>query len=375
MYLNPKAVLRSLFLLGLALHFAGSLSRADADRWMNIGPDTGAVLTMAVDPSQPGTIYAGTFEAGVYKTTDGGASWVAPKPEFQVGVSALVIDPQNPRVLFSGNFGGVFKSTDGGASWFAINNGLDGTSPICMALDPSNSNVIYAATDMIDSSDQERLFKSTNGGASWVELDKGGQVFFASAIVVDPSTPNTIYIAAVGGVYKSTDGGASWASSDAGITDGNVYSIAIDPSRPRILYAGTSEDGVFMSIDRGASWQPVNDGLPLFSVEAIAVDPANPSRVYIGTGGDGVFKREFRLPEINSAVFAAPKKLTITGRNLDGPLRVFINDVDRTDFVVSISATEIQLKGKAKKLKLKSGDNRVQVLVNGVRSNVVTVKR
>jgi len=77
MSLNIKSILRSLFLFGVMFQFGAGIIRADSERWTNIGPFTGGVLAVAIDPSAPGTIYAGTHGAGVFKSTDGGASWTA----------------------------------------------------------------------------------------------------------------------------------------------------------------------------------------------------------------------------------------------------------------------------------------------------------
>jgi hypothetical protein len=181
-------------------------------------------------------------------------------------------------------------------------------------------------------------------------------------MVIDPANPSTLYLAGVGGVFKSTDSGVSWRTIRAGISDPNLHCLAIDPSRPNILYAGTSIGGLFMSSDGGEKWQLANDNLLPFLIWTLAVDPVNPNLVYVGTFGGSVYKREFRFPEISSAVFAAPKKLTISGRNFGNAPRVIINGLDRSDFLVDSSDTAIQLKGKAKKLKLKSGDNTIQVI-------------
>src|SRR2546423_14917184 len=93
--------------------------------WTSLGPDRGSVGTLAFDPQNPSTLYAAT-DAGVIKSTDGGASWSEPKPFLPafVYVSSLAIDPQDPSVLYAATGRGVFKSMDGGASWSDVSSGL-----------------------------------------------------------------------------------------------------------------------------------------------------------------------------------------------------------------------------------------------------------
>ena len=280
---------------------------------------------------------------------------------------ALVVDPASPNNVYVGTFSkGVFKSTNGGASWEAINNGLNGTIPNILRIDPSNGNVIYAARE-------RRLFKTTNGGANWTELALPSG-FIIRGVVIDPSNANTIYAPGIG-IVKTTNGGATWTSIEAGLDDRNVNDFVIDPSKKDVVYTATRQGGVFISTNGGQKWKQVNQGIQGLIVLVIAIDPSNPEIVYAGTTASSIFKREFKLPQIQSAVFTAPKNLTISGRNFGSSPRVIINGKDRSDFVTSVSDTSIQLKGKAKKLKIKSGDNTLQVIItDGTESNVFTLK-
>jgi photosystem II stability/assembly factor-like uncharacterized protein len=101
---------------------------------------------LVIDPQSPGTVYAVTSR-GLFKSTDGGASWAAPNiwlPATAVG--PLAIDPQNPSTVYMGGSRGVFKSTDGGASWAAVNFGLPATGVGPLAVDPQNPSTVYAGT-------------------------------------------------------------------------------------------------------------------------------------------------------------------------------------------------------------------------------------
>ena len=263
--------------------------------WESHGPDGGPVSALAIDPSTPATLYAGTLGGGVFKSTDGGAHWTAKN----VGLSdlgadvivALVIDPLTPATLYAGTFGGgVFKSTDGGAHWAALSVGLPkgifGVVALALAIDPSTPATLYAAFGGV--------FKSTDGGAHWAAISVGlPDTVIVQALAIDPATPATLYAGTFnGGVFKSADGGAHWAATNLGLSNTDeISALAIDPSTPATLYAGTSGgSGVFKSTDGGADWGAMSLGLSNTDVRALAIDPATPATLYAGTSGDGVFK-------------------------------------------------------------------------------------
>ncbi len=104
------------------------------------------VRTLAIDPQTPSTIYTGT-DGGLFKSTDGGASWSASNNGLtNTHISALAIGPETPSTIYAGIDGGVFKSTDGGASWSASNNGLTNTHISALAIGPETPSTIYAGT-------------------------------------------------------------------------------------------------------------------------------------------------------------------------------------------------------------------------------------
>ena len=139
---------------------SSSPASAGVGVWTTHGPDGASVRAVAVDPANPATVYAGTASGGVFKSTNGGASWSAANSGLaSTGVAALAIDPSSTATLYAagGDEGGVFKSTDGGARWAAINSGLSATSTRALAIDPSTPTTLYVGTDV-------GVFKSTDGG-------------------------------------------------------------------------------------------------------------------------------------------------------------------------------------------------------------------
>jgi hypothetical protein len=283
--------------------------------WTSHGPPGGNIRALVIDPGTPRTLYAGTWGAGVFKSTDGGATWDAANvglPNlYGYIVSALAIDP---IALYAATgtcsdvscSGGVFKSTDGGATWSAtgLNNDTYFVSIIdALAIDPNLPSTLYAGGIA------SGFFKSTDAGKTWSQANAGppdaNSARNVSALVIDPSTPRTLYAGTLydlngsGAVFKSTDAGETWSAASAGLPYPSVFALAIDPitdpSKSRTLYAGGA-GGVFKSTNAGESWSAANAGLPTdTNVGALAIDPITPSTLYAGTGGfngnaRGIFK-------------------------------------------------------------------------------------
>jgi hypothetical protein len=158
----------------------------------------------------PTTLYAGSWDGGVFKSTNSGGNWV------NIGLInarliTLAIDPVTPTTLYARTSGNdIFKSTDGGESWHAVNAGL---------------------TDTI-------------GGKHWsgVNIDLNSSV---SALAIDPTTPTTLYGGAWGGVFKSIDDGKSWVN--IGLTGIEILDLVVIPLTPSTIYVATQGGGIFVS--------------------------------------------------------------------------------------------------------------------------------
>lgn len=254
---------------------------------------TGAVTTLAIDPATPTTLYAGTSR-GVFKSTDGGATWSA--TTLPASVSSLAIDPLTPTTIYTN----AYKSADGGATWNKL--AQPGPAATVLILDPNNPSTLYAGGGgfMVPT-----MFRSTDGGASWVDYTQGLTLGFPphreyrtiQSLTIDPRT-STVYA------------GVSWPGSLAGIARrtttgmwqsfGNfigseVLSIAIQPTDSQVIYATvhsrfTNFSGVLKSIDGGINWTYSNTGLPPSpDATSIAIDPVAASTLYVGLTS-GIFK-------------------------------------------------------------------------------------
>ncbi|HEY2370967.1 MAG TPA: hypothetical protein VGH82_00320 [Gaiellaceae bacterium] len=309
-------------------------------RWAPLqGPDGGAI-TLAVDPTNPETLYAGGW-GNVFKSTDGGDSWkdVTTEPWGRVG--ALAVDPARHRVVYAGTNRGVAKTVDGGRRWRMVNNGLfddltrgrNGEGVSSLVIDARDPQTVYATN-------YGALFRTTDGGAHWRILEPApyrrlhcahcavivygyivtaaidpnhAQTIYASwnrgsfnlykstdrgdswhRVETQGSRPDTYAILAIdqagtlyatggshAGVLKSSDGGVTWTS--AGLPGQTAWSLVVDSGA---LYASTLA-GLLRTSDGGAGWQPVGQGANVPSGTVI-VDPRNANTVY-GIG-DGVVK-------------------------------------------------------------------------------------
>ncbi len=209
-------------------------------------------------------------------------------------IKCLAIDPQNTQTIYAGSsdtWSGVFKSTNGGVSWTQVNSGLAaGTQIRSLAVDPQNTDIIYAGTGR----HPWGVYKSTNGGANWTQLSSGLPSVDVYALAIDSQNTQTIYAGTYDGVFKSTDSGTSWVPINSGLTGIQTYSLAIDPHNAQIIYAGTSgisgaSAGVFKTTNGGVSWIQLNSGLTSPSANFVAIDPQDPQTIYAGTYL-GVFK-------------------------------------------------------------------------------------
>ena len=229
-------------------------------------------------------------------------------------VSAVACSRTDPnRYFVAGADGGVWRTTDGGASWTPLTDFMPTTSMGALAIDPINENNIYAGTGEANYANHCRyglgIFKSTDGGDTWVQLAEetfAGRTF--SRLVVNPDNPQVLYgaVAAAGGfpalaaaklhpgrygpmgIFRSEDGGTTWTQLLNGLPNDAASDVAIDPSDPTTVYAaignvfGAAHNGIYKSVDGGASWTKLEGGLPTTSVGriTIAVAPSMPQRLY-----------------------------------------------------------------------------------------------
>lgn len=297
--------------------------------WQSLGPANigGRITDLVAHPTQADTVFAGAATGGVWRSTDAGATFSpAWSPSLTPSIGALAItgngtlyagtgesNPGGGSVTFPG--AGVFRSTDSGATWQSL--GLTGTDRIGrIAIDPANSNRLFvaAAGNLFVPGGQRGLYRTTDGGATWqLVLAGANPTTGAVDVAISPTNPNRIYVAmwdhrrqpngrvygGVGsGIYRSSDGGATWTRLAGGLpaagTNLGRMGIAVARSNPNRLYAiaaDTSGDfaGFWTSTNGGDGWTRITNTSLLSASQStfgwwfgrIWVDPANASHVFV----------------------------------------------------------------------------------------------
>jgi photosystem II stability/assembly factor-like uncharacterized protein len=272
-----------------------------------IESNTGFVGSEVVDlvTSLDGTMYATTYNLGIFKSTDGGKNWVFASFGIKnwYGMQ-LATHPEDADTLFTTTNGGVYKSTNAGESWELV-----GGSDLCDDED-AGGNCHYhgivvereAPFKVLVGSGGDQYAKegvgltgSENNGESWRNSDDGFvRDVHVSKLVIDPNNNNVFYATTQGeteytdkvgdgaGVFKSTDRGNNWTQINNGLNSLETNVLAVDPNDSDILYLGTDDDGIYKSINGGENWKKL---IPTasFGVGDIIVDPQNSDNVYMGT--------------------------------------------------------------------------------------------
>jgi hypothetical protein len=212
--------------------------------------------SLIIDPKSGDTLYVGARQVAVpgssdqsaadfvppdvmFKSTDRGATWAPIRfPLSTFGIATLAVDPRTPSTLYAATdtFNvGLLKSTDSGATWFKP-NGNGATLFDRLAIDPANTNVIYGSTF-------SGVLRSTDGGASFSQASPQG--LSLTKVAIDPHLPSTLYAISFNGVHRSTDIGASWIK----ILDTRYGKEAIfDPGQASVVYVpATITDDMFVA--------------------------------------------------------------------------------------------------------------------------------
>ncbi len=264
----------------------------------SIGPDGGLIVALAINPQDDQIVYAGTWGAGVYKSSDGGQHWQAASEGLSDGfIQNLAIDPQNPATIYAGMYGyGVYKSTDGAATWQATGPGLTSQAVVyALVIDPTRPNILYAGTrDRAFSGPQwgGGVYRSENGGASWQAVNNGLAEDWVYSLAIHPQNPDFIYaILHTQGVNYSIDRGENWAPMNSGIFDLSTRDMVINPAQPDHRYVSTWYDSrLFKTLTGGLTWFLWEDGMYEARAYDLEIDPVDPAVVYIGTFYEGVKK-------------------------------------------------------------------------------------
>ncbi|HJQ25766.1 MAG TPA: hypothetical protein VKA60_17740 [Blastocatellia bacterium] len=310
------------------------------------------------------------FEIQVAFTTSFGENSDPPRVAFYAPLVGNGVD----ATLYFGTWR-FFINHDLGWTWEAPAGDLDLTKGVndqgrdvltAIAVARANSDVIYTG------SAQGRAMASTDGGTTWRDVTGHLPDRSITSIKVDPANPSVAYLTVsgfnAGHVFKTTDGGAIWLDLTGNLPDVPANTVLIDPLDATVIYVGT-DIGVFR-LAGGANWQPLTSGMPPVVVTELAAHSSG--LIQAATYGRGAFElAPPALPKIAAVSWDGKKTMVVSGSAFDGGAHLFINDADRTDYVRSQNDATIRVKGKAKALGVKTGDNTIRVVnSDGVASNV-----
>jgi photosystem II stability/assembly factor-like uncharacterized protein len=298
-------------------------------QWEFAGPTNigGRVVDLEFDPNNPSIIYAGFSTGGIFKSFDGGNTWL---PTFDdqavLTIGDIAIDPNNTNIIYVGtgeangghnNFpgGGVFKSTDAGSTWDFL--GLEGTTSIGrIVINPQNSDILYLASvgSYFAPNPERGIYKSTDAGLTWDHSLFVSDTTGFVDLIIDPNNPDRLMATAwervrrpntsrlfgpSSGIYKTIDGGNNWNKITASqLPNPNIQNVgriglAIHENDPNIVYSlctdGSNIISLYRSNDFGISWINVDTDNELSSGTAgfswyfgqVRVHPTNPNIVYV----------------------------------------------------------------------------------------------
>jgi photosystem II stability/assembly factor-like uncharacterized protein len=383
-------------------------------RWRMLGPFRGGrVDAVSGVPGRPNEFYFGSVNGGVWKSIDAGRVWV---PIFDsqpvASIGALAVAPSSPDVVYVGSgestlrdsvgYGnGMYKSTDGGKTW--IHGGLENTQHIGkIAIDPKNADIVFVAAigHLYEAHPDRGVYRSKDGGKTWQKVLFKSDSLGAIDVVIDPTNSQVVYASLWntrrptwytyqpsngpgGGIFKSIDGGSTWNQLTTGLPSACIgkSGLAISASNPRRVYAvvddflpegapanapcpsvppagpgrgaggagapagaapppppPTPQGGFYRSDDAGATWTKMSSDSALWGrgwyFEHVAVDPKNADIVYVpnvavsrtkdggktwvalrGSPGGDDYHQAWVSPDDSNTVVVASDQGTVISRN------------------------------------------------------------
>jgi photosystem II stability/assembly factor-like uncharacterized protein len=289
--------------------------------WRNIGPFRGGrTVAVAGVPTQPGTYYMAPVNGGIWKSNDYARTW---QPIFDAqptgSIGAIAIAPSDPKIIYAGSGeglrrpdlstgDGIYKSNDAGATWTHL--GLrDGQQIQKIAIDPHDPSRLFVAVvgHPFGPNEERGLYRSLDGGVTFAKVLGSGEDVGAVEVAIDERAPNTVYAALwasrngpwnltqvyerydESGLYKSTDSGATWTHLTTGLPkDVGRIGLSISPVDDTRIYALVEKPdddcAVYRTSDAGTTWQQTNDESRVCSrtedFAGIAADPHDKDTVY-----------------------------------------------------------------------------------------------
>lgn len=259
-----------------------------------IHPDNPDVVYVAAQ----GQLYGRNPERGVYKTTDGGKNWEKVLyVDDRTGASELSMDANDPNILYAamwehqripwqiisgGPGSGLYKSTDGGATWKEMTEGLpEEKGKMAIAVSPANSQRVYALIESDSKQEKGGLFVSNNAGKSWRRVSGDHRLiqraWYYTEVFADPNDEHTVYVLSAPAL-RSIDGGKTWERLSG--THGDYHDLWINPDNSRNMVIA-NDGGAAISFNGGETWS-TQGNMPTGQFYRINTDNQFPYRIYGG---------------------------------------------------------------------------------------------
>jgi photosystem II stability/assembly factor-like uncharacterized protein len=317
----PKSFIALFVLLLLGSAFAQSVppQLMGGLKWRLIGPFRGGrVVAVAGVPGDSTTFYFGVVNGGIWKTTDAGTVWRPIFDKQPVGsIGAIALAPSDPKTIFAGtgesdirsdlsSGNGVYKSSDGGSTWTYV--GLENTRQISrIVVDPQDPKIVYvgALGHAYGPNEQRGIYKSVDGGAHWAKVLEKGPEIGISDLAICPGNPQLLFAGAWnshrppwstyapidgpgGGLYRSQDAGKTWSRLNNGLPEGDWGRVGVDvaPDGKRVYAViQAKKAGLYRSDDGGDTWTLENTDPRLTArawyFNSITIEQQNPDVIYI----------------------------------------------------------------------------------------------
>ncbi|MCX7610149.1 MAG: T9SS type A sorting domain-containing protein [Ignavibacterium sp.] len=247
-----------------------------------------------INQNNTNILYGSSQYLSIYRSTNRGINWtnITPSSDNPAFVAPFVVCRSNPNVIYAGSRK-LHKSTNGGTNWTAMNNNtaIDGNPILSIGVSATSTDTLYIATAPISS--RAKVFRSTNGGVSFTNITGNLPDRYPDDIAVDPTNSKIVYIVFSGfgtsHLFKSTNGGESWIDIGSQLPDVPSSAIAINPNNPNQLFFG-NDIGVYFSPDAGNNWYSVNNELPYGCLVIDINIPTSGDIVRVATHGNGVYQ-------------------------------------------------------------------------------------
>lgn len=364
------------------------------ETWETHTPPTMRVAALAAHPARPGDVLLGARYRGIYRSADGGTSWV-PSSRGMTATQIEALAVGSDSTIYAGATGdGLFTSGNGGDDWQRLE--LPARSPDDftwvrrLSVHPRRPRLLYAG---LSSAFADDLVRTDNGGASFVDLGPLPSGQLLTDLAFDPASPDTVFASSLGDFpagtcksFRSTDRGNTWRCLRLGqaidlevdpIDPKNVYGINVRvskstdrgntwtpqgynrglpagstpftlvhaPSATGHLYLSSDRGAVFRTVDGGRNWKDVTGNLPRSAYKSLAVDPRNPAVVYAALSGVGVYRsknggRRWQIlnrglsGNLVSGVFGRPTPLAVDPRD---PSTIYLGTNNRGVYAITLT--------------------------------------